>query len=73
MVLTKIMDASKVRVIQERIETQLDLWERGFHEGLVGDALAGDRSQEGCFRRLVEEEDDRLACSFHSTVMLGKL
>ena len=72
-VLTKTLGARKSRETRVRINHRLDLWERGIHAGLVGDALAEGRDQEGRVERCVEEEEDRLARSFHSTVMSGKL
>ena len=51
----------------------MDLWERYIHPDLVGDALAKGRSREGRVVRSNEEEEDRLAHSFHSTLLLGKL
>ena len=45
-VLTKTLGARKAIYIQARINNQLDLWERGIHAGLVGDALAEVRARE---------------------------
>ena len=39
-VLTRTLSACNSRVIQERIDRQLDLWERGIHTGLVGGVFA---------------------------------
>ena len=73
-VLTKTQGARKSREIRARINRQLDLCERGIHAGLVGDALAEGRSQDGCVERPgEEEEEDRLACNFHSTLVLRKM
>ena len=72
-VLTKTLGAHKARYIRAMINRQLDLWERNIHTGLVGDALRKGRAQEGRVERCAEEEEDRLARSFHSTVMSGKL
>ena len=56
-----------------RINRQLDLWERGTHAGLVRDALAEGRAQEGRVERRVEEEEDLLAHNIDITVLSGKL
>ena len=72
-VLAKTLGDRKTREIQARINHRLDLWERGIHTGLVGDTLAEGRTQEGLIERGVEEEEDRLVRSFHSTVLLGNL
>ena len=72
-VLTRVLGARKARYIRERIDHQLELWDRGIHSGLVGDALAEDRSREGRINRRVKEEKDCLARSFNSTLLWGKL
>ena len=72
-VLTKTLDARKAREIWARIDRRLDLWEKKIYAGLVGYALTEGRAQEGRIKRHVEEEEDRLACSFHITVLWGKL
>ena len=51
----------------------MDLWERGQHAGLVGDAKAEGAAQEGRAAFSGKEEDDAVARSFHKTVLLGKL
>ena len=73
LVLTKKIGARKAREIRARIDRQLDLCERGIHAGLVVDALAESRDQEGRVERRVEQEEDRLVCSFYSTVLLVNL
>ena len=45
-VLTKTQGACKTREIRARIDLRLDLWERGIHTGLVGDALAEGRAKK---------------------------
>ena len=73
-VLTKTLCTRKARNIRARIDRRLDLWKRGIHAGLVGDALAEGRAQDGCVERPgEEEEEDRLACNFHSTLVLRKM
>ena len=72
-VLTKTLDACKAREIRARIDRRLDLWERGSHAGLVGDALTEGRAQEGRVERRVEEGGGILVSSFRSTVLLGNL
>ena len=51
----------------------MDLWERGFNTGLVGDAEAEGASMEGRAASRGEEEDDGIARSYHNTVMSSKL
>ena len=71
--MTKTLGARKSREIQDRIDRRLDLWERGLHVGLVGDALLEGRAREVCVARSDEEEKDNLARNFHSTLLSGKL
>ena len=70
---TKTLGTHKAREIRARIDSQLDLWERGMHAGLAGDALVEGRAQEDRVKRRVEEEEDFLAHSLHITVLSGKL
>ena len=51
----------------------MDLWERGLHAGLVGDAEAEGSTREGRAAIGGEEEDEAVAWSFHDTVLSGKL
>ena len=51
----------------------MDLWERGQHDGLVGDAEAEGASREGRAAFSGKEEDDAMARGFHETVLSGKL
>ena len=71
-VLTKTLGSHKAREIMARIDRLVDLWERGIHAGLVGDVLEEGRAREGRVKRRVEEEEDCLARSFHSTMLSGK-
>ena len=73
MVLTRTLSTCKGREIRARIDRKLDLWERVFHAGLVGDALAEVRAREGRVKIRKEEEEDRLDHSIHSTLLTGKL
>ena len=41
--LKRNLSACKSRDIQARIDRQIELWERGIHTGLVGDALSEGR------------------------------
>ena len=72
-VLTKTLSTCKVREIRARIDCRLGLWGRERYAGLVGGALSEGRAKEGCFERHEEEEEDSLACSFHSTFLWGYL
>ena len=51
----------------------MDLWERGIHAGLVGDAEAEGAARVGRDARGLEEEDDVIAWKFHRVVLIGKL
>ena len=46
-VLTKTLGVCRAREIWVRIIRQMDLWERGLHAGLVGDAAAKGDAREG--------------------------
>ena len=59
--------------ILARITRRMDLWERGHHAGLVGDAKAEGAASEGRADFSGEEEDNAVAQSFHETVLSGKL
>ena len=51
----------------------MDLWERGLHAGLVGDANEEGASREGRSANGGEEEDEAVSWSYHNTVLSGKL
>ena len=51
----------------------MDLWERGQHAGLVGDAKPEGATREGRAAFSGEEEDKTMERSFHETVLSGKL
>ena len=57
-VLTKNLGNRKAREIRARIDSRLDLWERGIHAGLVGYVLAEVRSQEDRLKRRVYKKED---------------
>ena len=63
----------RAREIRARITRRMDLWERGQHAGLVGDAEAEGAAHEGRAAFSSEEEDDTVERSYHSTVLSGKL
>ena len=67
------MGVRRAREIRDRITRRMDLWERGQHAGLVGEAEAEGAAHEGRAAFSGEEEDDAVAQSFHETVLLGKL
>ena len=67
------MDVRRAREIQARITRRIDLWERGIHVGLVGDAEAEGAAREGRAAFSGEDEDDAVARSFHNTLLSGKL
>ena len=72
-VLTKTLGVCRAPEIRVRITSRMDLWERGQHAGLVGDAEAEGTAREGRAAFSVKEEDDAVAQSFHETVLSGKL
>ena len=72
-VLTKMLSVRRSQETRARITRRMDLWERGQHAGLVGDAEAEGSDQEGRAAFSVEEEEDAVAQSFHETVLSGKL
>ena len=51
----------------------MDLWDRGLHAGLVGDAEAEGAAREYRAASGGEEEDETVAISYHDTVLSGKL
>ena len=51
----------------------MDLWKRGLHAGLVGDAEAEGDAREGRAASVGEEEDEAMDRSYHDTVLSGKL
>ena len=72
-VLTKTLGICRAREIWARITRRMDLWERGQHAGLVGDAEAEGDAREGRAAFSDEGEDDSVARSYHETVLLGKI
>ena len=72
-VLTKTLGVRQSREIRARIMRHMDLWERGQHAVLVGDAKAEGVAQEGRGASGGEEEDDAVARSYRDTVLPGKL
>ena len=67
------MGARKAKEIRVRIDRHLDLWKRRIHAGLVGYALEEGRVRDGRVARSDKDEEDRLACRLHSTLLPGKL
>ena len=72
-VLTKTLGVRRAREIRARITRRMDLWERGQHAGLMGDAKAEGAAREGRSAFSGEEEDNAVARSFHEIVLSGKL
>ena len=60
-VLTKTSGVRRVREIRARITRRIDLWERGQHAGLVGDAKEEGVAQEGRSASGSKEDDDAVA------------
>ena len=72
-VVTKTLGVCQAREIRSKITRRMDLWERGQHAGLVGEAEAEGAAREGRAASDKKEEDDALARSFHKTKLSGKL
>ena len=72
-VLTKTLGVRRAREIRARIMRRMDLWERGHHAGLVGDAEVEGDAQERRADSGGEEGDEAVARSYHDTVLSGKL
>ena len=72
-VLPRTLSTRKDREIRTRIDHRIDLWERRIHTGLMGGEFTEGRYREGRVEQSDVEEQDRLARSFHSTWMPGKL
>ena len=72
-VLTKMLGVHRAREIQTRLTQRMDLWERGIHAGLVGDAEAEGAAREGRAASGVEEEDAAAFWIYHATVLSGKI
>ena len=68
-VLTKKFGLCRAWEIRARITRRVDLWEKGQHAGLVGDAEAEGDAQEGRAAFSGEEEDNAVARGFHKTVL----
>ena len=72
-VLTKTLGIYRAQEIRARITRRMDLWERGQHADLVGDAEAEGAAREGRSAFSGKKEENAVARSFHKTVLLGKL
>ena len=68
-ILTKTLGVYRARGIRAQIIRCMDLWERGQHVGLVGDAAAEGAAREVRAASGGKYEDD----SYHDTVLSGKL
>ena len=63
----------RAKEIRARINRQMNLWDRGLHEGLVGDAETEGATTEGRATSGREEEDEAVVRSYHDTVLSGNL
>ena len=72
-VLTKTLGVRRARDIRARITRRMELWERGQHAGLVGDADVEGAAREGRAAFSREEEVYAVARGFHETVRSGNL
>ena len=67
------MGVHRDKEIRAQITRRMDLWERGIHANLVGDAEAEGADREGKAASGGEEEDETVARSYHDTVFSGNL
>ena len=67
------MGVRRSKEIWAQITKWMDLWERGLHAGLVGDAESEGAAMESREASVGEEEDEAVARSYYDTVLLGKL
>ena len=58
---TKTLGVYRAKEIQAQITRQMDLWDRGIHAVLVGDAEAEGSAREGRAASGGEEEDEAVA------------
>ena len=72
-ILTKTLGVRSANDIRDRITKRMDLWERGIHAGLVGDAEVEGSAREGRSASGGEEEDKAIARSYYDMVLSGKL
>ena len=59
--------------IGARITRRMDLWERGLHTGMLGDAEMEGEAREGRSASGGEEEKESVARSYHDTLLSGKM
>ena len=72
-IVTKTLGVRRAKEIWARITRRMDLWERGLHAGLVGDAKAEGAAREVRAAIRGEEENEAVAQSYHDTVFFGKM
>ena len=72
-ILMKTLGVRRAQEIRAWITRRMDLWERGLHAGLVGEAEAERATREGRAASGGEKGDEAVARSFHKTVISGKL
>ena len=78
-VLTKKLGIRRAQAIRAQITRWMDLWERGLHAGLVGNAEVEGAAREvranreGRAARGGDKEDEVVARSYHDMVLSSKL
>ena len=72
-ILTKTLGVRRAKYIRARTTRRIELWDRGLHVGLVGDADAEGADRECRASSCGDEEDEAVAQSYHDTVLSGKL
>ena len=68
-VLTQTLGICRAKEIRARITRWIDIWERGLHAGLVGDAEAEGGTREGREASGEDDEDEAVERSYHYTVL----
>ena len=69
----ELQETPRICPRHSRLTRRMDLWGRGLHAGLVGDANAEGAAREGRVASGGEEEEEAVERSYHDTVLSGKL
>ena len=71
-VLANTLGARRDKDILARITRRMELWDRGIHTGLVGDADAEGAASKGRYASRGEEYDKAVSQSYYDMVLSGK-
>ena len=72
-VITKTLGICRAKDTRAQITRRMELWERGLHAGLVGDAKAEGVARDGRATSGGEEEDEAVTSSYHDMVLSGNI